>query len=96
MVAAGNENVPEQRATVQSDADFALDACAVHACQACLACHWVHDLEQEPACVADTPGCLDHTAIVASDQDGWGVLKDVDALGGDPEVAAWVHAALGT
>ena len=89
----------EQKATVHFGADFALDACAVHACQACLGRHWVRDLEQEPACVEQTPGCPGHAAIEASEQDGWRVLEDecdADAPGGGPEAAAWVHAALGT
>lgn len=91
--------MPEQRVTVQFGANFALDACGVHACQACLGRHWVHDLEQQPACVAQTPGCLEFAAIGACEQDGWGALedeRDADALGEDPELAAWLHAALGT
>lgn len=91
--------MPERRATVQFGADFALGASAVHAWQACFWHHWVCDLEQQAACVAQTPGCLDFAAIEASEQDGWGALEDkhdADALGGEPEVAAWLHAALGT
>lgn len=81
---------------VQFGANFALEASVVHARQACLGNHLVHDLEREPACVAQGLDGHALATIEAAEQDGWDEVGDaLDADGEAPAEEALVGDALG-